>query len=137
MSFLSALHTFGAWAEKELQKLEGVAPTLERIAGTVLTYAGPALQTIVTADAGSAAGTLVGKVVSQAQADLLAASGLIQDFGATPTVGSIIGSVQTNLNSLLAAGHVSNPTSVSTVSKVVTELEQLVAALTPVAPPAP
>jgi anaerobic glycerol-3-phosphate dehydrogenase len=134
VSFLTAVHTFGAWAEKELEKLEGAAPTIEKVAGTVLTYAGPALQTIVSAEAGAPAGAIVGKVVSQAQSDLTAASGLIQDFGATPSVGSIIGSVQTNLAALLSASQVSNPKSIATVSKVVTELQQLSTAIS--APPA-
>jgi hypothetical protein len=133
MSFFSSIaaaeHTFVAWAEKELIKLEGEAPTIERIAGVVLTYAGPALQTVVTAEAGAPAGNIVGKVLQQAQADLTAASGLIYDFGATPSIASVIGSVQTNLGALLTAGHVTNSKSVDTVTKVANELSALVAAI--------
>jgi hypothetical protein len=140
MSFFSSIaaaeHTFAAWAEKELIKLEGVAPTFERIAGTVLTYAGPALQTVVTAEAGAPAGSIVGKVLQQAQADLTAASGLVYDFGPTPSVASILGSVQTNLSALLTAGHVTNSKSVGTVNKVATELSALVAALPAAVKPA-
>jgi hypothetical protein len=126
----SAEHTFAAWAEKELTKLAGEAPTIEKVLGTVLTYAGPALQTIVTVEAGSPAGALVGKVVAQAQSDLIAASSLVYDFGVTPSVSSILSSVQTNLGSLLTAGHVTNSTSVATVTKVTGELTALLAALT-------
>ena len=129
MSFLSALHTFGAWAEKELLKLEGEAPTIEKVASAILTYAGPALQTVVTAEAGGAAGAIVGKVIGQAQSDLIAGSSLIYDFGAAPTAGSVIGSVVTNLGSLLTAGHITNSTSVATVTKVATELQNLVTAI--------
>lgn len=136
MSFLTELHTFGAWAEKELAKLVGIEPKIEQIAGTVLTYAGPALQTIVTAEAGAPAGALVGKVISAAQADLTAASGLIYDFGASPSVASVISSVQTNLSGLLTAGHITDAKSVGTATKIVTELGQLANAIAP-APPAP
>jgi hypothetical protein len=131
MSLISLAHTFAAWAEKELQKIEGAAPTIERIAGTVLTYAGPALQTIVSAEAGAPAGAIVGKVVAQAQSDLTAAGSLIYDFGANPSAGSIIASVQTNLGALLTAGHVTNPTSVATVTKVVNELSTISTVLAP------
>ena len=128
-SIANAEHTFAAWAEKELTKLVGAAPTIEKILGTVLTYAGPALQTIVTAEAGAPAGAIVGKVVSEAQSDLIAASSLVYDFGATPTVGSILSSVQTNLSGLLSAAHVTNSGSVSTVTKVIGEINALVSAI--------
>ena len=121
-------HTFAAWAEKELAKLNQEAPTIEKIADTVLTYAGPALQTVVTAEAGTAAGALVGKILTTAQSDLIAASGLINDFGATPSIGSVVSSVQTNLSALLTASNITNATSKATVGKVVTELGALAGA---------
>ena len=127
----NAEHTFAAWAEKELVKLEGAAPTIEKVLGTVLTYAGPALQTVVTAEAGAQAGSVVGKVIGQAQSDLIAASSLVYDFGATPSVSSILSSVQTNLSGLLSASHVTNATSVATTTKVIGELSALVSALVP------
>jgi hypothetical protein len=129
MSFLTAIHTFGAWAEKELSVLVGKAPAIEQVAASVLKYAGPALQTVVTVEAGNPAGAVVGKVIADAQAGLTAASGLIYDFGATPTAGSVLASVQNNLSSLLTAGHVTNSNSVATVTKVVTEIGSLASAL--------
>lgn len=130
MSFISTLHTFGAWAEKELALLVGKAPAIEQTVASILKYAGPALQTVVTVEAGAPAGAIVGKVIGDAQAGLIAASGLIYDFGANPSVASVIGSVQTNLSALLSAGHVTNPNSVATVTKITTELGSLVTALT-------
>lgn len=129
----SAEHTFAAWAEKELAKLYSVAPTIEQMASTVLTYAGPALQTIVTADLGAAAGAVVGKVIQQAQSDLVAASSLIYDFGPSPSVSSILTAVKNNLAALLTAGHVTSATSVATVTKVTNELSTLATAITPAA----
>lgn len=127
----NAEHTFAAWAEKQLAKLSTEAPKIEQVADTVLTYAGPALQTIVTLEAGAPAGAIVAKVVQQAQADLTAASGLIYDFGATPSAGSVIASVQSNLSTLLAAGHITDAGSVATANKIVNELGALVAAIVP------
>lgn len=122
-------HTFAGWAEKELSKLFKDAPKIEQVADAILTYVGPALQTVVTIEAGAPAGALVGKVIREAQSDLTAASGAMYDFGATPSVGSIINGVKDNLAALLAAGHVSNPASVANVNQVVNELDVLVTAL--------
>jgi hypothetical protein len=132
-------HTFAAWAEKELAKLFREAPKIEQVADAILTYVGPALQTIVTLEAGAPAGALVGKVIQEAQTDLTAASGAIYDFGASPSAGSIIKGVKENLAALLTAGHISDPASVSRVKQVVGELDILVTALSkvPVTPAGP
>lgn len=129
MSFLSKLHSFGAWTEKELALIVGKTPAVETVAASILKYAGPALQIVVSAECGAPAGALVGKVLGDAQAGLTAASGLIYDFGANPTASSVVASVQTNLSSLLVAGHITNPTSVATVTKVSDELSSLVTVL--------
>jgi hypothetical protein len=122
-------HTFAGWAEKELSQLFNAAPKIEQVADAVLTYAGPALQTIVTLEAGAPAGVLVGKVIQEAQSDLTAASGVIYDFGPSPSAASLIDSVKANLSALLTAGHVTNSTSVSSVNQVISELDILVTAL--------
>lgn len=125
----SAVKTFAVYAEKELAKLVGAAPKIEAVAATILKYVGPALQILVTAEAGAPAGAIVGSVVSEAQKDLIAAGSLIYDFGATPTVASVIKGVSDNLGVLLTAGHVTNPTSVDTVTKILNNLNSLAAAL--------
>jgi hypothetical protein len=125
----SAVKTFASYAEKELTKLVGAAPKIEAVAATVLKYVGPALQILVSAEAGSAAGAVVGSVVQEAQRDLIAASSLIYDFGATPTVGSVIAGVSKNLGTLLTDAHVTNPSSVDVVNKIVNNLDSLAAAI--------
>jgi hypothetical protein len=134
MGFITALHTFGAWAEKELAILVGEAPKVEQVIASVLKYAGPALQIVATAEAGAPAGAVVGKVVADAQAGLTAASGLIYDFGVHPTIATVIGSVESNLSALLSAGHITNASSVASVTKVVSELNGLVKVLASPAP---
>ena len=132
----SATHTFAAWAEQEWIKLFNAAPEIEHIADTVLKYAVPAISIIVGAEAGAPAGAAVSAIGAEAQKDLIAASGLIYDFGATPTAASVISGVQKDLAGLLSAGHVTNATNVANVNKVVNTLGALVGALTPAAPAA-
>jgi hypothetical protein len=137
----NAEHSFASWAEKELLKIEGEAPTIEKVADTVFQYVGPALQTVVTAEAGTTAGATVGAIIGKAQSTLTAASGLIADFGATPTVPSLLSDVATNLGGVLTAAGVSTK-SVATVTKVVGEVNTLSTAISNAAaanaaPPAP
>lgn len=134
-----AEHTFAAWAEKELAKIQGAAPTLEAIADTTLTYLGPILQTIVSAEAGTKAGGEVSSVIQQAQQDLTAVRGVIQDAGASPSVTSVLGAVSSNLSGLLTAGHVTSTKSVGLVNKVLGEINTLAGAVTatPAPPPPP
>lgn len=126
-SIASAAHTFAAWAEKEWAAVYKEAPKVESVLAATLKYAGPALQTVISAEVGGPAGAVVGKALADAQAGLVAASGLVYDFGATPTVSGVLSSVTTNLSSLLAAGHITNPTSVATVNRVVNELNTVAA----------
>lgn len=125
----SAVHTFASWAEKEWTVIYSAAPKIEQVAAAVLKYAGPALATVVAAEAGAPAGALVAKGIADAQSGLLAASSLIYDFGATPSVTGTINAVKNNLGALLAADHITNATSVSTVTKVVNELDTLAQAI--------
>ena len=128
-SIASAEHTFAAWAEKEWTAIYKEAPKVESVLAATLKYAGPALQTVVTAELGAPAGTVVGKVLADAQAGLVAASGLVYDFGATPTVSGVLSTVTSNLSGLLAAGHITNATSVATVNRVVSEINTVAAVI--------
>lgn len=128
---MSVFGNFKAWAESEWTKIFNAAPKIEQIADTVLKYAVPAISIIVGAEAGAPAGAVVASVGAEAQKDLLAASGLINDFGATPTAASIVTGVQSSLSDLLTAGHITNATSVGNVTKVVSTLGALATALAP------
>lgn len=132
MSLFSALsnaaHSFAAFAEKEWTKLYNETPKLEQIAATTLKYVGPALQMVVSAELGAPAGAVVAGVIKEAQSSLIAAGSLIYDFGANPTVSSIFTGVNTDLSGLLTAGHITSPTSVSAVNRVIKEIEVLVGA---------
>lgn len=128
-SIAKAEHTVTAWIEKEFVIIYGKAPELASIADAVLKYAGPALQLIVTMEAGSAAGAVVGAVLAEAQRDLTVASALVYDFGPNPHAATIISGVKDNLGGLLTAGHISNAAAVSNVNKVVNGLDVLATAM--------
>lgn len=133
---MSVFGNFKVWLESEWTKVFNEAPKIEQTVDTVLKYAVPAISIIVGAEAGAPAGNLVAAIGAEAQKDLLAVSGLVTDFGATPTASSIVSGVQANLNGLLTAGHITNTTSVSNVTKVVNTLGALATSLAPPAPPA-
>jgi len=124
-----APHTFASWFTKEWKKLYAAQPKIEQVADAVLKYAGPALQIAATAVAGAPGGAAVSAVLADAQTSIAAVSGLVADFGATPTAASVISGVQANLQQLLAAEKITNPQSQAAVEKVVTELEALGSAI--------
>ena len=125
MTFLSALKGFGGWFAKEWTKVFNAAPTIEKIADTVISYAAPALQLILGAlDPPAAA--LVGPIISEVQKDLHVASGLIFDFGANPNAVSILNGVTSNLNDLLAAGHIKDERLQDKVTMVANTIGSLV-----------
>lgn len=125
----NAEHTFAAWCEKEWTALYNEAPKLEQVADTTLKYASGALQIAASVEANNPAIADISKVLTTAQTGITAASGLIADFGATPTVTGILSGVSANLSGLLTAAHVTNAKSVAAVTKVVNETNTLVAAL--------
>ena len=135
-SIENAEHTFAAWAEKELTKILGKAPTFLQIADTTLNYAGPILQTILVLVGQTATATEAGAVITQVQQDIVVVRAVIMDAGATPSAQSMLSSIQTNLSAALAAGHITNPVSVALVNKLLKEFASLLAAFPTPAPAA-
>jgi hypothetical protein len=123
-----AAHTFGAWFEKEWAKLYKDAPAIEKVADATLTYAGPALD-LVLADVDPAAAAVVAPIIAEAQKDLSVANGLIYDFGATPNAASILTTVENNLGSILAAGHIKNSATVAKLTGIINGIGSLAAAI--------
>ena len=129
MSLLTVLHSFGAWAEKELGKLSTEAPKIEQIADTTLQYVGGAASIIAGLEGGPAASALVNAAVKEITVGIIALNGLITDFGANPTTASIATSLAANASSLLAAAQVKNPARVTAAKAIVTNLTSLATAL--------
>ncbi len=129
-SIANAEHTFAAWAEKELGKLSAEAPALTKTVDTIVQYVGGVASILAGIEGGPAASAAVTSAVSAVQTGVTAISGLVADFGATPTAASIAGSLAANATELLAAAKVTNPKSVSAATAIVTNLNALTAALT-------
>lgn len=121
----SAEHTFAAYVEKELEKIEGEAPEIERVIDATLDYAGPALQLALSLTGNTVAAAAVGPIIAEAHKDLAVASALVYDFGPNPTAASMFKATAADLSGLLTAGHVTNATSIAAVTKVVANVGSL------------
>jgi antitoxin (DNA-binding transcriptional repressor) of toxin-antitoxin stability system len=130
-------HSTVAWFAKEYQSLFKELPAIDALADRVCPWASVLLQTVVTAEAGAPAGTLVASIIKDAQSDLDVANAAIHDVGATPTIATAISATQANLFGLLTDAHVKNSTSQATITKVVNELGSLSQAVTNSVPPLP
>ena len=128
MSFLTALKGFGGWVAKEWTKVFNAAPKIEQIADTVFKYVVPALQIILTGLAPEDA-AIVAPILQEVQKDVSVASGIIFDFGATPTAQGLVAAIEKDLNDLLAAGHIKDQALVAKVQLVVNTVGSLATAL--------
>jgi hypothetical protein len=134
MSFITALESFASKVEKEFEELWGKAPSLATIASTTLTFVGPILETVVTVEDGSAAGTAVTAVINKVEMDLSAVKGLLTVVGPTVSVKGLISGAQNDLASLLSAAQITDPKSVANVTLVINELAALATAFPSTAP---
>jgi len=132
MSILDKLKGFGGWVAKEWAKVYSAAPKIEQVADTVFKYVVPALQIILTSLAPEDA-AVVGPIFAEIQKDVSVASGIIFDFGATPTAGSLVSAIEKDLTDLLAAGHIKDQALVAKVQLVVNTVGSLASALAPAA----
>jgi hypothetical protein len=124
----NAEHSTAAWIEKELLAIEKKSPTIIAVTDATLKYVGLALQIGLGAAGQTVLAGEVGTVVSDAQANLLAISATITDFGPTPTAATALAAVQTNLGTILTTDGVSSTTT-ATVSKAISEIGTLGAAV--------
>ena len=95
MSILSTIikdvESFASKFEKELAKLWSKAPSIAAVAGTVLQFVAPLIETAFTIEAGAAAGTAVTSLLEYHRAkDSSQLKGLITAVGATPTLTSLL-----------------------------------------------
>lgn len=136
MAFLDTLkkfeHSFTAWAATEWSKIYNEAPKVEHVADTALKYAIPAVGILVQQYGSAPEAQKAVSVLTEAQKDMQAASGLIYDFGATPSAGSILNGVQSNLTSILADAHVKNTNTVDKITNIINVIAPIAEALAPV-----
>ena len=111
-----------SWIEKELARIEGAAPTIEKVIDATLTYIGPVLVIALDAVGDPALAVVVQAIVVESQKALAVASALVHDFGPTPTAATAFSAVATNLADILAVGKITSKTTVAAITKAVSEV---------------
>jgi len=134
MSIIKDIESFASKFEAEFTKLWGKAPTLSTIALTTIKFAAPLIESVVGIEAGAGASTEVTEILDDVEHSLVAAAGLVTAVGPTVSVTNLITGISNDLTALLAAGHVTNSTSVSNITLVVKELAALLGSLPAPAP---
>lgn len=107
--------------EAAFKKLFG-STSWEKTLASVITYAAPIVQLLVTMAAGPAAGTIVGTVANAAKNDLATISAVVTDATSVPgasettVVVNALNSLKTNLGSLLTDAGVKNSAESTTIT---------------------
>lgn len=130
-SISNAAHTFAAWFEKTMTRLESSAPAIEKTASASITYAVTALK-IVAAQftPGSGEATTISAIITK----LVTLSSVVYDMGAHPSLAGEFQVVVDDLNQFLSLGSIKNANLVSGITKVVSTIAALVSAFATVAP---
>jgi hypothetical protein len=118
-----AAKSTAVWIEKELTKVAKVAPTALSVIDDVLSYASLLIEIIVEKLAGMAAEEEAVKVLTEVRSDIKILQAALYDTGASGTISSYLDAIIANLKALAAVGHISNPDTLATLTKVLTELD--------------
>jgi hypothetical protein len=119
------------------------SPTLQQTITTTLTVGGALVEGILAETGNEPAAAEITNIVNQTKTDLAAAATLAKSVtpqsgtGAYAQVSTILGGVNTNLKTLLTAGHVTNPATVAKVTGIVTAVTDGIEALMAEMPAAP
>ena len=128
MSFLDTLKGFGGWVAKQWTKIFNAVPQIEHIADGVFAYAVPAIQIIIgMVDPPVAA--IIAPILSEVQKDITVVSGLVYDFGASPTAANMVSAIEKDLNDLLTAGHIKDQAVIDKINLVIKTIGSLATAL--------
>lgn len=126
---ISDAKSWGSKIESMFKKVLSNAPTWTRIAQTTLTFLGPLLETVVTAEAGPIAGAALTAALTKIQNDLTAANALVSAVGPSPTLATFLSGLQSDLATLEKDFNITNPASISTINLIVSELEGLISSM--------
>lgn len=135
MSFITAIESELAKAEKILASWWGKEPAFANVLTTGINIAGAALETVFTLEGNGPASTIVGNVVSKAQQEILAVNSLVTTVGPTPSAKSILAGVASDIGGLAAAANITNPKSIAAITLGVNTVNALVSSF-PAATPA-
>jgi hypothetical protein len=97
----------------------------EKTVSATLTYTAPVLETVVALTAGEPAAALITGIVREVQTDMAVVAVTVDDAqspaGTTAPASAVnvLGSIKTNLASILAGGHIEDPKTLTAVTGVV------------------
>jgi hypothetical protein len=112
-------------------------------ASVALAVVAPLAESIVAMTAGEAGAAAIAKVVSEIQADLATASGLISVYNTdnhasvTASLTSVLSDVQTNMGSILTAANIKNPATLAKVTGAANTITGELAAILKLVPASP
>jgi len=122
-------HNFTAWVAKEYQAFRNVEPTLVQVSDRVYPYVKSAVQIAIGFESPAVA-ALAGPIIDKIHAGLDTAAGLVYDFGATPTAAGVLTTVQSDMASLETVAGIKSDGAKNAISKALSSLNALVAAVT-------
>lgn len=132
-------HSFTAWVAKEYQAFRNEEPSLVALADRVFPYAKSAIQIGLSFESPAIA-TAAGPILDKIHSTFDTASGLIYDFGASPTVSSLIATAQNDLSTFESVSGIKSTQAKDAVQKALTSIQALASAVTAMiaaaAPPA-
>ncbi len=108
--------------------------TWEQEASNSISLVAPLIETIVTLTAGESNSATVANVIKEVQTDLTDIVSFINGTGPNVNVTSVLNSIISNLDSLLAAGHIKNAVTLTKVTSIVTTIINEIEAILKIIP---
>jgi hypothetical protein len=121
-------HTFTNWAAKEYQAFRKEEPTLIALSDRVFPYAKSALEIGLSFESPAVA-LAAGPILDKIHSNFDTAAGLIYDFGANPTVASVLTTAQANLGSFEDVAGIKSPEAIAAVGKAMSSVQALSASV--------
>ena len=121
MSFFASVKSF-------FHKLFGSLPSWEKSASSTLAFAAPLVEEIVALSAGEPAAAEVQSIVNEVQKDMATVATVVSGAAGAPaatsyqTATTALTSIKSNLGTLLSAGHIKNPETLTKVTGIANTL---------------
>ena len=122
-------HTFVHWVTTAYQAVEKDLPALDALADRTFPYITSALDIALSYE-GPEVVAIANPILAKIQASLDTASGLITDFGATPSAQGILTTVQNDISTIETTAGIKSAKAQDAVSKALSSAQAFTAALT-------
>lgn len=130
----NAAHTAARWFLNAVKKTGQIIASAQPIADRVFPWVKLTVDGILVSEGQGAITAEANAVMDEIDRDLDVAAAALHDVGPTPKVTTLLSATASNIDALIAAGHVKNPANISLVKNVVASLMALLPAPTKVTP---